>query len=128
MIRPSTPCLRESGHSRVRVSSSSLWADFTLTVHINALYNENVSYIVKNNVHVELIRFRKNSDFIDFTNFELGIGPILSGPLFSLLSATSRHYSVLRRLSDVSGHDHFGTECRSKRQFGSLIRNSSLRL
>ena len=30
--------------------------------------------------------------------------------------ATSRHYP------DVSGHDHFGTECRSMRQFSSLIR------
>ena len=73
-------------------------------------------YIEKNIVLVELIRFRKNSDFIDFTNFEVGIEPILS--MFSLLSATSRHYSVLSA-PHVSGHDHFGTECRSKCQFGS---------
>ena len=52
-------------------------------------------YIEKNNVQVELIRFRKkNSDFIDFTNFEVGIGPILSRPMCSLLSATSHHCSV----------------------------------
>ena len=54
-------------------------------------------YIEKNNVQVELIRLRKNSDFIDFTNFEVGIGPILSRPMCSLLSATSRHYTVPRR-------------------------------
>ena len=39
-----------------------------------------------------------------------------------IVSATSRHYSVL------FGHDHFGTECRSKRQFGSLIRYYLFRL
>ena len=54
-------------------------------------------YIEKNNVQVELIRLRKNSDFIDFTNFEVGIGPMLSQPMCSLLSATSRHYTVMRR-------------------------------
>ncbi len=30
-------------------------------------------YIERNNIHVELIRFRKNSDFIDVGNFEVGI-------------------------------------------------------
>ena len=29
--------------------------------------------IEKNNIQVELIRFRKNSDFIDVVNFEVGI-------------------------------------------------------
>ena len=36
------PCVRASVHPCVRVSFSSLWAAFTLTVHINALYNESV--------------------------------------------------------------------------------------
>ena len=30
-------------------------------------------YIERNNKHVELIRFRKNTDFIDIENFEMGI-------------------------------------------------------
>ena len=30
-------------------------------------------YIEKNNIQVELIRFSKNSDFIDFKNFEVGL-------------------------------------------------------
>ena len=47
----------------------------------------------KNNIQVELIRFRKNSDFIDFTNFEVGIGPILPRPMCSLLSVMS-HLTV----------------------------------
>ena len=38
----------------------------------------------------------KYRDFIDFTNFEVGIRPILSEPMCSLLSVTS-HCSVLRR-------------------------------
>ena len=32
-------------------------------------------YIARNNIHVELIRFRKHSDFIDIGNFEVGIRP-----------------------------------------------------
>ena len=33
-------------------------------------------YIARNNIHMELIRFRKNSDFIDIGKFE--VGPIVS--------------------------------------------------
>ena len=64
-------------------------------------------------VYVELIRFRKNSDFIDIGNFEVGIRPYSFATavfmkLGSMLSGTSRHCSVLVA-PDVSGHDHFGT-------------------
>ena len=41
----------------VRVSFSSLWPAFTLTVHINALYNESVQRQEQHSM--ELIRFRK---------------------------------------------------------------------
>ncbi len=63
--------------------------------------------------HVELIRFRKNSDFIDIGNFEVGIMPdsfatAVFTKLVSMLSRMSRHWSVLVA-PDVSGHDHFGT-------------------
>ena len=68
-------------------------------------------YIARNNIHVELIRFSKNSDFIDIGNFEVGIRPYSFATaeftkFASLLSGTSRHCSVLVAL-DVSGHDHF---------------------
>ena len=71
-------------------------------------------YIARNNIHVELIRFRKNSDFIDIGNFEVGIRPssfatvVFTTKLGSLLSATNRHCSELVA-PDVSGHEHFGT-------------------
>ena len=71
--------------------------------------------IARNNIHVELIRFRKNSDFIDIGNFE--VGPIVSRLPCLLLCwwrqtfrdmTTSVHYVQAVR-----------TESRSKRQFGS---------
>ena len=70
-------------------------------------------YIARNNIHMELILFRKNSDFIDIGNFEVGIRPYSFvtaefTKLGSMLSGTSRHCSVLVA-PDVSGHDHFGT-------------------
>ena len=67
-----------------------------LTVHINALCNESVHRKEQRTSGINTIP-KKNSDFIDFTNFEVGIRTILSPPMCSLLSATSRHYSVLRR-------------------------------
>ena len=82
-------------------------------------------YIARNNIHVELIRFRKNSDFIDIGNFEVGIRPysfatVVFTKLGSMLSGTSRHCSVLVA-PDVSGHDHIAT-----RHFGTYsIRNTS---
>ena len=58
-------------------------------------------YNARNNIHVELIRFRKIlTYFIDIGNFE--VGPIVF--------ATAVFTSVLVA-PDVSGHDHFGTLC-----------------
>ena len=67
----------------------------------------------------------KNSDFIDFTNFEVGLDTFVTDVL--IVSATSRHYSVLWHAGRFR-HEHFNTECQSKCQFGSLIRHSWLRL
>ena len=63
----------------------------------------------------------ENSDFIEFTNFEVGLyfrdrcAHCIrdESPLFGTEAPGTPHVSV---------HDHFGTECRSKRQFGSLNR------
>ena len=59
----------------------------------------------------------KNSDFIDFTKFEVGLYfrdcIREESPLFG---------SQAPGAPDVSVHDNFGTECRYKRQFDSLIR------
>ena len=91
------------------VCFSSLWPTFTLTVHINALkvYMEG-----KNICNWNCNDSVKNSDFIDLTNFEVGLYFRDRCALFG---------SEAPGAPDVSGHDHFGTECRSKRQFGSLI-------
>ena len=40
-------------------------------MHINALPIYNESVIERNDTQVELIRFRKNIDFIDVENFEV---------------------------------------------------------
>ena len=87
-------------------------------------------YIEKNYVEMELIRFRKKkSDFIDFTNFEVGIGPILSQPMCSLLSVMSRQYSVLKRRACrtfrnmTTSAQNVGPSANS-----ALIRYSSLRV
>ncbi len=59
-------------------------------------------YIARNNIHVELIRFRKkNSDFIDIGKFE--VGPVVSRLPCLLLCWCQ-----------------WCTESRSKRQFGSI--------
>ena len=72
-------------------------------------------YIARNNIHVELIRFRKNSDFIDIGKFE--VGPIVSW-LPCLLLCWWR-----RTFRDITTSVHYvqavRTESRSKRQFGS---------
>ena len=39
----------------------------------NRIVNIMKVYIERNNIQVELIRFRKKRDFIDFGNFEVGI-------------------------------------------------------
>ena len=66
-------------------------------------------YIERNNIQVELVRFRKNSDFIDVWNFELGI-------YFRDWRAHCYPWRVATGLfrgapgaPDVSGHDNFGT-------------------
>ena len=86
-------------------------------MHINALSIIMKLYIERNNIQVELIRFRKkNRDFIDVRNFAVGIYTLATDvftKLGSLLSVTSRYCSV-QGAPDVSGHDHFGT-----RHFGT---------
>ena len=72
-------------------------------------------YIEKNYVQMEY-DFVKNSNFINFTNFEVGIGSILSRPI---RNESPLFGSEAPGAPDVSGHDHFGTECRSKCQFCS---------
>ena len=57
--------------TEILASFSSLWAAVT-RIHINALSIMKV-YNDRNNKHVELIQFRKNSDFIDIGNIEVGI-------------------------------------------------------
>ena len=111
--------------SFLRRSSSSLWSAFTLTVHINAYIMK--VYIEKNNIQVELIRFRKNSAPIDFANFEVGLY-FRDRCAHGIRDESSLFGSEAPGAPDVSRHDHFGTECRSMREFGSLIRYSSLRL
>ena len=68
-------------------------------------------YIEWNNIQMEL-RFRNNSDFIDFGNFEVVI-------IFLYFRYPLRFATGSRGAKDVSGHDHFGT-----RHFGTFsIRN-----
>ena len=71
-------------------------------------------YIEKNNVQVELIRFRKNSDSIDFTNFEVGLY-FRDRCAYCIRDESPIFGSEAPGVPDVSGHDHVGTECRSKR-------------
>ena len=80
-------------------------------------------YIARNTIHVELIRFHKNSDIIDIGNFEVGIRPYsfataVFSKLGSLVSDTSRHCSELVA-PDVSGHAHFSTVTSGHAQFGT---------
>ena len=85
-------------------------------------------YFEKYNVQVELIRFcKKNSDSIDFTNVEMSLY-FRDRCAHCICDEWTLFGSEAPGAPDVSGHDHFGKECRSKRQFGSLIRYSSLRL
>ena len=65
-------------------------------------------YIARNNIQVELIRFRKNSDFIDIGNFEVETYfrdrrahcyPIRFSPLVNRAPGAP----------NVSEHSHFGT-------------------
>ena len=45
-------------YGRPSNSSSSLWAAFTLTVHINALYSIMNVYMERKNMQLGLLRFR----------------------------------------------------------------------
>ena len=65
---------------------------------------------------MKLLRVHKNSNFIDFGNFEVGtFATDVFKKLGSLLSVTRLHCSV-QRAPDVSGHDNFGT-----RLFGTYL-------
>ena len=63
--------------SHILASFSSLWAALICTAVIRCAYQRIVNimtlYIERNNMQGELIRFRKNSEFIDVGNFEVGI-------------------------------------------------------
>ena len=80
-------------------------------------------YMEGGNMQLELIRFRKNSDFIDFINFEVGLY-FRDRSAHCIRDESPLFGSEVPGVRDVSGHDHFGTECRSKCQLGSLIRYS----
>ena len=63
-------------------------------------------YIARNDIHVELIRFRKNSDFIDIGNFEVGIRP------YSFATAVFTKLGAIRDESPLfcaGGAGRFGT-------------------
>ena len=76
-------------------------------------------YIEKNNVQVELIRFRKNSDFIDFKKTLKWAYTFAPHVLIGIRDESPLFGCEAPGALDVSGHDHFGTECRFKRQSGS---------
>ena len=84
---------------------SSHWPAFTLTVHINALYNESVQ---GREEHASLIITipLKIATLLNLETLTWAY-PFRTDVL--IVSALSRHYSVLRRqvAPDVSGHDHF---------------------
>ena len=74
--------------------------------------------IERNNIQVELIRFRKNSDFIAVGNFEVGIY-FATDVLIAIRDESPLFCSGGPGVPDVSAHDHFGT-----RHFGTYsIRN-----
>ena len=98
---------------------SSLWPAFTLTVHINTLYSESVHGREEHATYDSV----KNRDFIDFTNFEVGLY-FRDRYAHCIRDESPLFGSEAPGAPDVSVHDHFGTECRSKRQFGSLIHYS----
>ena len=105
-------------------SFSSLWPAFTLTVYINALYNESVHGREEQATWINLIPLKLATLLtLQTLNWDYTFGTDVL-----IVSATSRHHSVLRWRAGRFAHDHFSTECRSKRQFGSLICYSWLHL
>ena len=107
---------------------SSLWPAFTLIVHIHPLYPESVHGREEHATWINTIPL-KIATLLTLQSLKwaytvgtdvLTVGPIRDeSPLFRYQTPGA---------PDVSVHDHFGTECRSKRKFGYLIRYSSLRL
>ena len=93
-----------SDHRFIQFTLCSCYA-----VRINAcLYFILNVYIERNNIQVELKRFRNNSDFISVGNFEVGI--------YFRDRRADCYCSVQGApgAPDVSAHDHFGT-----RHFGT---------
>ena len=109
--------------SFLRLASVRFWPAFTLTVHSNALYNESVHGREEHATWINSIPL-KIATLLNLQSLKWAL--ILSGPMCSLypLRVATIRFSGTGRF----GHDHFGTECRSKRQFGSQIRYSWLRL
>ena len=87
-------------------------------------------YIEKNNVQVELIRFRKKIATILLLTLQTlkWAYTFATDVLIAIHDESLLFGSEAPGAPDISGHDHFGTECRSKHQFGSLIRYSSFLL
>ena len=100
---------------------SLLWPAFTLTVHINALCNESVHGREEHATCNNSIPLK----IATLLTLQPLNGPILSGLMCSLYPrriATIRFSGAWR--AGRFRHVHFGTDCRSKRQLGSLIRYS----
>ena len=115
-----TRCVRSFVCSFVTLASfSSLWPAFTLNLRIISLYNESVHGREENATWINSIPL-KIATLLTLQTLKW-VYSFATDVL--IVSATSRHYSVTWRAGRF-GHDHFGTECRSKRQFGSLIRYS----
>ena len=87
-------------------------------------------YIEKNNVQMELIRFRKKiATLLTLQTLKLELGLYFRHRCAHCIRNESPLFgSEAPGVPDVSGHDHFGTECRSKCQFGSnsLLFTSSI--
>ena len=95
-------CVRLFGCLWIRSSLHSVRFGHLLRCSHKRIVDIKKEYIERNNVQVELIRFRKNSDFIGL--LKRWSGNILSRPTCSLLSVTSRHW-----LGDAGRAVRFGT-------------------
>ena len=80
-LRRSRDCLSVRGFvCPVRVGLCHRAASFTYSGEVLRCPHKRIvtitkEYIATNNIHVQSIRFRKNSDFIDIGNFGVGIRP-----------------------------------------------------
>ena len=107
--------------TEILASFSSLWAAEDYTHAHKRIVNIMKMYIERNNKHVELIRFREQWRL--YFHWKLLSGNTVSGlpcwKLVSLLSGTSRHYSMCwvrpmfrvmtTSVPAISGHNQFGT-------------------